>query len=158
MFKKGFSLIELLVVIAIIGLLAAVIMPNIYQARAKGRDAKRIADMSQLRLALEHYAEFNGYSYPESLSDLAPDFIAETPSDPQGGSYSYAAIGDSSCTAITSFHVGTSLERNHSELEADSDFDSTSGVTICGGTGFDGGDESACSVSDSGDKCYDIKR
>lgn len=61
--KKGFTLIELLVVIAIIGLLSTLAVVALNSARAKSRDAKRIADVKQMQTALELYFNDAG-SYP----------------------------------------------------------------------------------------------
>ncbi|MBI4086364.1 prepilin-type N-terminal cleavage/methylation domain-containing protein [Candidatus Kaiserbacteria bacterium] len=60
---RGFTLIELLVVIAIIGLLASVVMANLNSARAKARNVRRQADLSQIQRALEFYYDTNG-RYP----------------------------------------------------------------------------------------------
>ena len=54
-YKKGFTLIELLVVIAIIGMLSSVVLASLNSARAKGRDAKRLADLRAIATALELY-------------------------------------------------------------------------------------------------------
>lgn len=65
--KRAFTLIELLVVIAIIGLLATLSVLALNNARAKSRDAKRVADVKQVQTALELY--FNDkQSYPDSLT------------------------------------------------------------------------------------------
>lgn len=61
----GFTLIELLVVIAIIGILSAVVMISMNDARKKARDTARMADLAQIRNALELYYTANGY-YPPS--------------------------------------------------------------------------------------------
>ena len=61
--QQGFTLIELLVVIAIIGLLASVVLVALNNARAKSRDAKRVADLNQLIKGLELYLSDNN-TYP----------------------------------------------------------------------------------------------
>jgi len=65
----GFTLIELLVVISIIGLLASTVFASVNSARAKARDARRLADVKQIGLALELYYDATG-SYPdETIAD-----------------------------------------------------------------------------------------
>lgn len=61
--RPAFTLVELLVVIAIIGLLSSVAVVSLSGARAKARDAKRLADMHQIVLALDLYKDQYG-NYP----------------------------------------------------------------------------------------------
>jgi prepilin-type N-terminal cleavage/methylation domain-containing protein len=68
--KKGFTLIELLITVAIIGILASVILVALSNARAKARDAKRIAEIEMIDKAFEAYAANHGH-YPDPTSDPA---------------------------------------------------------------------------------------
>lgn len=67
--SRAFTLIELLVVIAIIGVLSAIVLASLNTARAKGNDARRIADMHQVSVALELYRDANGVYPPFVGSD-----------------------------------------------------------------------------------------
>lgn len=91
--KRGFTLIEVLVVVAIIGILSSIVLASMSGARSKGRDAKRVADIKQLQLALQLYYDGSGY-YPLALSDLtSTNYISSIPSDPTSGwSYVYTRL------------------------------------------------------------------
>ena len=66
--KRGFTLIELLVVIAIIGVLSSIVIASLNNARSKARDAQRISDIRQLKIALELYYYSNNNTYPTNTS------------------------------------------------------------------------------------------
>ena len=94
--KKGFTLIELLVVIAIIGLLSTLSVLALNGARARARDAKRIADIKQIQTALEMYYNDNN-SYPAAaltqLTTTTPPLMRVIPTAP--------TPADGSCTTST---------------------------------------------------------
>jgi prepilin-type N-terminal cleavage/methylation domain-containing protein len=62
--RKIFTLIELLVVIAIIAILAAMLLPALNQARAKGRAAFCISQQKQIGLGFVGYQDDNNSYNP----------------------------------------------------------------------------------------------
>lgn len=154
--KKGFTLIELLVVIAIIGILASIVLASLNSARIKSRDARRVADIKQIQLALELYFDANG-SYPTATSALAPTFMPTVPKDPAGANpaYGYQAITSQSaltaCTASCLFyHLSGNIEEDTNPA-LDSDGDRASAAPFATGT-----TESPCGTANAIDKCYDV--
>lgn len=138
--KRGFTLIELLVVIAIIGILASIVLVSVNGSRAKGRDAKRIADIRTIQLALEEYYNDNA-SYPTALSSLQPNYISNVPTDPSspGTPYSYVTWNSTNTQICTSnkpigYHLGAGLEDStNSALQQDADAGPRTSTQDCGG-------------------------
>lgn len=124
-------MVELLVVIAIIGILATLLLLQLGVARSKARDAKRIADVNQVRTALELYFDDNGQypalaTYSSLATILVPKYLTQWPVDPLSVAphlyrYAYQAANK------TRFHIAAELEQWAQALNSDADINSLIG-------------------------------
>jgi prepilin-type N-terminal cleavage/methylation domain-containing protein len=143
--KRGFTLIELLVVIAIIGILSSIVLASLNTARQKSRDARRVADIKQVQLAMQLYYDATS-QYPTTTALLAPTYIATIPRDPVGQvAYPYTQLNSGA-----SYHIGANLEDSTNQaLQSDLDTNSTN---------VDGDDVDGCATgtAEANRYCYDV--
>ncbi|MBP9711039.1 MAG: type II secretion system protein [Candidatus Pacebacteria bacterium] len=152
--KRGFTLIELLVVISIIGILSGIVITGLDKARQGGRDARRIADIKNIQLALQlYYTDQTIPQYPTSLTTLVPVYISVLPKDPnvsgsctsgsEASCYKYNAYrsGAGACNASNvpvTYHLGALLESAGNSALID-DIDATFTGGLCTGGNPSGG-------------------
>ena len=109
--KRSFTLIEILVVVTIIILLTATAAVSYSSFLKQSRDAKRKADVEQIRAALEMYrSNTNTYVITADLAPLvAGSYIQTIPTPPKSGAYTYAP---SSCAGgvCSSYTLTATLE------------------------------------------------
>ena len=137
--RRGFTLIELLVVIAIIGILASIVLSSLNGARVKGRDAKRVADIKELQLALELSYDANA-DFPLAMNTaslVTPGYISVIPTDPSGGTAAYGytplpAGCDNSTTVCNSYLLAALLETTNTALQSSYTGDTTDTLTVNG--------------------------
>lgn len=107
MIKKktpAFTLIEVLVATTIIAVLTAIGVVSYTSASRNSRDAKRLADVEQIRAALEMYRADVGdypasitFTFGETLSSGDNTYMSPIPVDPRpsaGGEYDYSGADD----------------------------------------------------------------
>lgn len=121
---RGFTLIELLVVIAIIGLLSTAIMGPVQTGLKKGRDTRKISDVTQTQGALLQYAGDNNGQYPETLDGLSPTYMAVasnfSSTTQARDRFMYVTYADNAGNLVA-YHLGVSLENQNASLQTDVD-------------------------------------
>ena len=108
--QRGFTLLEIMVVVVILGLLAAMVLPNVLGNKEKADKQKAVADIVSIENALDMYKLDNGV-YPSTEQGLdalvhkptiSPEprnyredgYIKRLPQDPWRNDYLYLSPGE----------------------------------------------------------------
>ena len=126
--RHGFTMIEVLIVATILALLVTSGIFFIYPNLARGRDGKRMSDLTKLKIAFEDYYNDNECYPPittlESYCGGTPNgaldpYMQSVPCDPRDRSpYAYLPVsdaGDNTCGPTAGYRVLANLERDGSE-------------------------------------------
>ncbi|MDC0948110.1 type II secretion system major pseudopilin GspG [Gammaproteobacteria bacterium] len=115
--QGGFTLLEIIIVLLIIGLLAAVVAPNLFSRVDDARETKSQQDISTLEASLKLY-RLDNFSYPSTQQGLRAlveepsaepkpknwdRYIDRLPDDPWGNPYQYRNPGKNGDVDIFSF-------------------------------------------------------
>ncbi len=103
--RQGFTLIEVLLVLAILGVIAAMVVPQLMGTQEKAMKDRAKADMSSIETALKKYTTDHAGSFPETLDELTnpqplvdgtkPVPYLEKNVDPWGNKYVYRMPSES---------------------------------------------------------------
>ncbi len=82
--RRGFTLVEVLLVLAILGVIAAMVVPNLIGAQGKANEQAARNSISGFAKAAELYAVANGGSFPEGSREEVIGLLTNPGQDANG--------------------------------------------------------------------------
>jgi general secretion pathway protein G len=120
--QRGFTLIELMVVMAIIMILIG-IAAGMYQRNIlRSREAVLKSDLQEMRKAIDSYT-MDKQAAPQSLDDLAPNYLRVIPVDPITSNKDWTPVVDS--VVLTPDQASSGITDVHSSSDKVSPFENT---------------------------------
>ncbi|MCQ2030600.1 type II secretion system protein GspG [Stutzerimonas zhaodongensis] len=131
--QRGFTLIEIMVVVVILGILAALVVPQVMNRPDQAKVTVAKGDIKAIGAALDMY-KLDNYSYPSTQQGLdalvkkpggnpqpknwnRDGYLKRVPKDPWGNEYQYLSPGTQGPYDLYSY--GADGKQGGSELNAD---------------------------------------
>jgi general secretion pathway protein G len=132
--EEGFTLIEIMVVVVILGILAALVAPNVISRIDDAQVSRAKGDIRAIESALQLY-RLDNFRYPttdqglEALVNQPADpsirnwrkggYLDKVPVDPWGTPYQYLNPGQSGSSEFDVFTLGADVQPGGEDINAD---------------------------------------
>src|ERR1700741_2447623 len=120
--ERGFTLIELMIVMAIILILIGIAAGNYQRSVLRSREAVLKQDLQEMRKAIDNFT-MDKQAAPQSLDDLAPQYLHVIPVDPITNEKDWVPVVDS--VVLTPDQASSGITDVHSGSDRVSPFEKT---------------------------------
>jgi general secretion pathway protein G len=117
--QRGMTLIEIMIVVVILGILGAIVVPNLLDRPDEARVQKAKQDIRAFEAALSLY-KLDNFNYPDTsqgLQALQGKYIERISKDPWGNDYQYVSPG--STGAFDVYSLGADGQSGGEGVNAD---------------------------------------
>jgi len=120
--QRGFTLIELMIVMTIILILIGIAAGNYQRSVLRSREAVLKQDLQEMRKAIDNFT-MDKQAAPQSLDDLAPQYLHIIPTDPITNAKDWVPVVDS--VVLTPDQQSSGITDVHSASDKESPFEHT---------------------------------